>query len=116
MANGETGTDVIRVLEDAGERYLASVSPDAHCLFLMHVGGARLFEARDSGAFWGGIQAILDGFFAAPERAEICGRLLERSDLQRRAECRTFVANALAERRLQVMMAAARITPPTVAR
>jgi hypothetical protein len=116
MDVGQERTDVIRVLEEAGERYLASVDPENHCVFLLQVGGARLYGVEADQPFWNGIQAILDSFFSGPERASICSRLLAQGDLARRQECRTFVAHALAEQRLQVMMASAPLVRPSVAR
>jgi hypothetical protein len=114
MGEGER-MDVFRVLEEAGARHLAGADPKTHGVFLMHVGCAQLFPPPDSETFWRTMQAILDHFFDPPERAEICARLLECGGLVRCEECRSFVATALAERRLQAMMAATWITPPAAA-
>jgi hypothetical protein len=110
----QVGKSVLQVLEEAGERWLA---PEVYRIFLFHIGGARTVRRYEpSGSYWERIQTILDCFFCASERAEICTRLLELDDLQRRPELRPFIAQALAERRLQAYLAASKLTRPAPVR
>jgi hypothetical protein len=105
------GARVIDVLEQAGERYLKKAAPDAYAALLLQVGGADTFRQYDASAtYWERVQAILDHFFTSPERAEILARLGERSRLHRRPECRGFLNQARAERRLQELIAIAAST------
>ena len=68
----------------------------------------RQYDA--SVTYWEHVQAILDYFFTSPERAEILARLMERSRLCRRPECRSFLDHARAERRMQELIAVAAST------
>jgi hypothetical protein len=101
------GTDVIGILEEAGERLL---EPKLHRCLLLHIGGApslRRYVASE--VYWDRVQAILDSFFDSAERAEICSRLIEGPELRARPEFRGFLARALAERRLQDLIVAAKL-------
>ena len=104
MADECVSGDIVRVLEEAAQRYLAG-SPEWQNVFMLQVDGARRIrpEQRDA-TFWRWVQAILDTFFAQPERAAICERLLELAP-----EDRAFRASALAERRLRQLLDAARV-------
>lgn len=105
------GAKVIDILEQAGERYLKKAAPDAYAALLLQVGGADTFrEYAASVTYWEHVQVILDHFFTSPERAEILARLMERSRLHRRPECRSFLDHARAERRMQELIAIAAST------
>jgi hypothetical protein len=110
----QVGKSVLQVLEEAGERWLA---PEVYRIFLFHIGGARtVCRYEPSESYWERIQTILDSFFCASERAEICTRLLELDDLRARPELRAFTAQALAERRLQAYLAHSKLTRPAPVR
>ncbi len=110
-------TDVIGILEQAGERFLSTFSPELHRQFLLQIGGAQTLRRYvESETYWNQVQAILDCFFTSAERAEICGWLLERPELRARAEFRSFHARALAERRLQNLIVAAKLGSPAASR
>jgi hypothetical protein len=100
------GAKVVDVLEQAGERHLKKAAPRAYAALLLQVGGAdTLREYAASVTYWEHVQVILDHFFTSPERAEIVARLMERSRLYRRPECRSFLDHARAERRVQELIA-----------
>lgn len=104
----QVGISVFRVLEEAGEHWLP---PEVFQIFLFHIGGAEaVLRYRPSETYWKQIQTIIDSFFTLSQRAEICDRLLERSDLRVRPEFRGFCASALAEGRLRDMVAEVRLS------
>ena len=105
------GAAVIELLEQAGEHLLGETAPDAYTAFLHQVGGANTLRCYDASAtYWERVQAMLDSFFTSAERAEICARLLGHADLRSRPEFQGFLAHALAELRVQEVMAAAACT------
>jgi hypothetical protein len=102
------GAKIVDVLEQAGERYLKGTAPDAYAAFLLQVGGAdTLREYEPSATYWERVQAILDHFFASPERAEIMARLIGEGGLRGRPEFRSFSDHARAERQVQEVIALA---------
>ncbi len=102
------GDRVIDVLEQAGKRYLGAINSRAYSLLLLQIGGTDALRAYSaSEAYWRHVQAVLDTFFTSAQRAEICDRLINRLELQARPEFRDFLSHALAERRLQELIAAA---------
>jgi hypothetical protein len=102
------GAKVIDVLEQAGERYLDKVQPDAFAAFLLQVGGAdTLRKYEPSATYWERVQVMLDTFFTSAERAEIVARLIEQGGLCGRSEFRGFLDHARAERRMQELIALA---------
>ena len=109
------GAAVIEVLEQAGEHLLGETAPDLYTAFLHQVGGAntvRRYEA--SATYWEHVQAMLDTFFTSAERAEICARLITHAELRCRPEFQGFLAHALAERRVQEVIAAAACACPVI--
>ena len=109
------GAAVIELLEQAGEHLLGEAAPDAYSAFLLQVGGANTLRRYEpSATYWERIQATLDTFFTSAERAEICARLIARAELRCRPEFQGFLAHALAERRVQEMIAAAACPPPVI--
>jgi hypothetical protein len=102
------GADIVDVLERAGERYLGRTQSKAHAAFLLQVGGTDALRAYDaSETYWERVQAVLDAFFSSAERAEICAWLIDRPELRARPEFQGFLGHALAERRMQELIAAA---------
>ena len=104
---GQVGTQVVSILEAAGTRFLEPEAPETHTLFLLHVGGAS--SIRDYNAcqtYWRRVQFLLDTFFSAEQRALICDELLAKLSFVGRRDAYDFLAEALAERRLQEMRGA----------
>lgn len=100
----QVGAVVVEVLEQAGARYLEPMATGAFAVFLQHVGATPSFEAYDGRkVYWQRLQILLDTFFTAGERAEICDELVERLDFLGRRDAYDFFAEALAERRLREM-------------
>lgn len=101
------GSVVVDVLEMAGSRFLQPSTPETFQVFMLHVGwGSSLRAYEERNVYWRRVQILLDTFFSAAQRAEICSELLARLDLERRVEALDFAANALAELRLQEMLKA----------
>ena len=110
---GQTGAVIVDILERAGARYLKPSEPDLYRAYLLNIGGAdtvRRYERTET--YWDRIQLILDGFFSARERALICAEVIARSELCAQPEFRGFLASAIAEHRLQSMLATALGAPP----
>lgn len=100
--NQQVGMQVVEVLEQAGVRYLKPMAPDAFAIFLHHVGATASFRSYDGRkVYWQRLQILLDTFFVASERAEICDELVARLDFLGRRDAYDFFAEALAERRLR---------------
>lgn len=100
------GATIIELLEQAGEHHLKTTSPDAYAVLLLQVGGSNtLREYAACADYWEQVQAILDYFFSSAERAAICARLIDQPELRRRPEFQGFLARALAECRLQELVA-----------
>lgn len=100
------GARIVDMLESAGRRYLKPSDPDLYRAFLLHVSGTDLLRRYDgSEVYWQRVQAILDTFFGADERAVICARMIEQHALRRLPEFRSFLARATAECRLQELVA-----------
>lgn len=106
---GQVGTSVVSILEQAGERYLALAVPDAYGVFLTQVGAAGTLRDYDgSEAYWRHVQTVLDSFFTSAQRAEIYDRLVASNEPLAGPEFRGFLASAVAERRLQELIASTR--------
>ncbi len=100
------GRHVVACLERAGDRHLKEQQPDIHQQFLLQVGGTDALHCYDhSAAYWHQVQAILDCFFTSMQRVEVLGWLLAESELDRRPEFLWFKRQALAERRVQQLLA-----------
>jgi hypothetical protein len=102
------GAAVSDILEWAGRQYLKPINPDLYRAYLLQIGGTDTLRRYDlSATYWDRVQIVLDSFFSARERAEICVQILADGAVARLAEARAFYARALAERRLQGMLRAA---------
>ena len=100
----EVGPLVVEVLEQAGTRFLEPLPTDVFQVFLHHVGATGSFRKYDGRkVYWQRLQILLDTFFTAVERAEICDELVSRLDLVGRRDAYDFFAEALAERRLRAL-------------
>jgi hypothetical protein len=103
----KVGTEIVDILERAGLQYLSQNEPDLYQAYLLNVGATQALRRYDgTEAYWDRVQAILDAFFSSSERAEICTELIARRTLWDLPECRSFLIRALAERRLQSLLAA----------
>jgi hypothetical protein len=106
-AMNKVGAEVVDILERAGLQYLSQNEPDLYQAYLLNVGATQALRHYDgSETYWDRLQAILDTFFCSSERAEICTELIAPRTLWDLPECRGFLTRALAERRLQGLLAA----------
>jgi hypothetical protein len=106
-AMNKVGAEVVDILERAGLQYLSQNEPDLYRAYLLNVGAAQALRRYDgTERYWDRVQAILDAFFSSSERAEICTELIAQRTLWDLPECRGFLIRALAERRLQSLLAA----------
>jgi len=102
------GAEIVDVLEWAGARYLRANDPDLYRAYLLHVSGTDTLRRYDrSEVYWQRVQAIMDAFFTSAQRAEICRQLIDQAKLRGRPEFRGFLARAVAERRMQDLLAVA---------
>lgn len=104
------GAEIVAILEQAGAQYLKQNEPDLYQAYLLNVGATEALRRYDgSETYWDRIQAILDAFFSSGERAAICAQIIARGELWHRPEFRAFLMHAIAERRLQSVLAEAPI-------
>jgi hypothetical protein len=106
------GAVIVDILERAGTRYLRGSEPELYRAYLLNIGATDAVRRYDcSETYWDRVQLILDGFFSARERAQICGEVITHGELRARPEFRGFLTRALAERRLQSVLGPAMIAP-----
>jgi hypothetical protein len=108
----QLGAVVVDILERAGKRYLKQNEPDLYRAYLLNIGGTntvRRYDATET--YWDRVQLILDGFFSSKERAQSCAEVIAHGELWPRPEFRGFLLRAIAERRLQSMLATATMAP-----
>jgi hypothetical protein len=106
----EVGSAVSDILERAGELHIRQGAPECYDQFLWQIHGAGTVRHYDgSDVYWRRIQAALDFFFTPEQRAEICRCLMQQAGLDRRPECRSFRACALAETRMADLIADMRL-------
>lgn len=94
----QVGMTIVDVLNRAARRYLA---PEGYDAFVFQLEASGALDRYDGGAYWDRVQAILDGFFTASQRAAICEQLIADGRLRERPEFHGFLIRALAERRVQ---------------
>jgi hypothetical protein len=108
----QVGAVIVDILERAGAQYLKQSEPDLYRAYLLNIGGADTVRCYDRTAtYWDRVQLILDGFFSAKERAQICTEVIAHGELWKRPEFRGFLGRAIAERRLQSMLGTATLAP-----
>ena len=108
----QVGAGIVDILERAGARYLKQDEPDLYRAYLLNIGGTDTVRRYDrTETYWDRVQLILDGFFSSKERAQICTEVIAHRDLWARPEFRGFLMRAIAERRLQAMLATATMAP-----
>lgn len=72
------GGCVVGWLERWGERFLKRPQPDIYQMLLLHVGGTDILRHyHGTDAYWQNVQTVLDCFFTAAERAEMCAELID---------------------------------------
>jgi hypothetical protein len=104
--SAEVGIAVSAILEQAGEQHIRASAPELYDQFLWQIHGAGTVRHYDgSDLYWRRVQAALDFFFTAEQRAEICHCLMQETDLDHRPECRSFRACAVAEARMADLVA-----------
>jgi hypothetical protein len=102
----QVGAVIVDILERAGAQYLGQNEPDLYRAYLLNIGATDTVRRYDrSETYWDRVQLILDGFFSAKERAQICADVIAHGELWVRPEFRGFLMRALAERQLQRMLA-----------
>lgn len=107
-AMNKVGAEVVDILERAGLHFLGQNEPDLYQAYVLNIGATQALRRYDgTETYWDRVQAILDAFFSSSERAEICTELIAQRALWDLPECRGFLRSALAERRLQSLLAAA---------
>src|SRR5918995_3326250 len=102
----QVGAVIVDILERAGARHLKQNEPDLYRAYLLNIGGTDKVRRYDpTETYWDRVQLILDGFFSSQERAQICTEVIAHGELWARPEFRGFLRQAIAERRLQSMLA-----------
>jgi hypothetical protein len=102
----KVGAEIVDILERAGAQYLSQIEPDLYQACLLNIGATQALRRYDgTETYWDRVQAILDAFFSSSERAEICTELIAHRALWDLPECRGFLIRAVAERRLQSLLA-----------
>jgi hypothetical protein len=108
----QVGALIVEILERAGARYLRQDEPDLYREYLLNIGGADTVRRYDcSQTYWDRVQLIVDGFFSSNERAQICTEVIAHGELWGLPEFRGFLMRAIAERRLQKLLATAMLAP-----
>ena len=106
-AMNKVGAEVVDILERAGLHFLGQNEPDLYQAYVLNIGATQALRRYDgTETYWDRVQAILDAFFSSSGRAEICTELIAQRALWDLPECRGFLTRALAERRLQGLLAA----------
>lgn len=74
----ERGDFIVAWLERGGRQFLMESQPEMFQVLMLHVGATdKLKQYTNSKAYWQYVQAMLDFFFSAGERAELCAELLK---------------------------------------
>jgi hypothetical protein len=96
------GALVVSWLERGGWRFLKDSQPYAYQVLLFHIGATDILSYyRGTEVYWIFVQSILDFFFSAAERAEMCEELLHAPEFQGDPAFRVFLDAAKAEIRCQ---------------
>jgi len=100
---------VIDWIERWGQRFLTSSQHDIYQMLLLHVGATDMLrQYKGTEAYWQYVQTILDCFFSAAERAEMCAELMNEPLFLGDPGFESFLQQARAElqcRELIVMIA-----------
>ena len=106
----KVGATIVEILERGGARYLSQNEPHLYQACLLNVGATQALRRYDgTEAYWDRVQAILDAFFSSSERAQICTEVIAQRALWHLPEFQGFLMRALAERRLQRLLATTEI-------
>ncbi|MEM7026184.1 MAG: hypothetical protein AAF637_26950 [Pseudomonadota bacterium] len=103
--SAEVGIAIVDVLECAGKEHIGYTAPEVYEAFLWQIRGAdtvRLYDGTD--VYWRRVQATVDFFFTAEQRAGVWRHLSQRDDLFCCAQCRRFRELACAEARLATLL------------
>ena len=104
--SSKLGGRVIEWIERGGERFLRGAQQDIYQILLLHVGATdRLRYYSGSEAYWQNVQAILDCFFSAAERAEMCAQLIDEPLFSNDPGFKHFLHQARAELRCRELAA-----------
>ncbi len=74
-------------------------------MLMLHVGATdKLIQYSGADAYWQYVQAILDCFFSAAERAEICAEVVKEQHFIDDPGCASFLHHAKAEVRCRELV------------
>lgn len=105
------GRCVVMWLEDWGERFLKPSQPYVYEQLLLHVGATdTLRHYHGTSAYWQSVQTILDNFFTAAQRGEMCAELIDEPLFRGRGDFWPFLAQAKAEFRVCELIAAVEVS------
>ena len=108
----QVGAVIVDILDRAGAQYLGQNEPDLYRAYLLNIGATDTVRRYDrTETYWDRVQLILDGFFSSKQRAQICAEVIAHEELWMRPEFRGFLMRAIAERRLQRMLASVTLAP-----
>lgn len=100
------GGYVVAWLERWGARFLKGPQPGIYHALLLQVGGTdRLRWYSGTEAYWQSVQAVLDCFFSAAERAEMCRELIDQPLFMDDSGFASFLHQARAEIRCRELVA-----------
>lgn len=104
--SSKNGCRVIEWIERGGQRFLKASQQDIYQILLLHVGATdRLRQYSGTEAYWQNVQTILDCFFSATERAEMCAELIDDPLFLGDPAFRYFLHQARAELRCRELIA-----------
>lgn len=94
------GGCVVGWFERWGGRFLRRSQPDIYQMLLLHVGGTDILRHyHGTDVYWQNVQTVLDCFFTAAERAEMCAELIDEPLFQGDPGFAPFLHQARAEMR-----------------
>lgn len=105
--SSKQGACVVAWLERGGLRFLKGSQPHIYDVLLLHVGATDTLKRyasidkrqANTDAYWHYVQVILDSFFSAAERAEMCAELIEEPMFKDDPGFQPFLHRARAELR-----------------
>jgi len=103
--SSQRGGCIVNWIERWGDRFLKGPQPDIYQMLLLHVGATDMLrEYESSECYWQHVQAVLDCFFSAAERAEMCRELINEPLFQGDPGFTPFLHQACAELRCHELL------------
>jgi hypothetical protein len=101
------GALVVSWLERGGWKFLKESQPYTYQVFLLHIGATDILKRyRGTEVYWFYVQTLLDFFFSASERAEMCAELMRVPEFQNDPAFKAFRDAAKAEIRCHELISA----------